>query len=127
MVLDSEAISRWLRDDSEFAAWLEGAQRERQRVVTTPMVLLEATYAKTDPRRLDWVTSVVAVEPVTRDTVRAAAALLIAAGLHGHGHAIDATVAELANRQPRPVTVLTSDPDDLRRLCATDVVVHALT
>ncbi|TMR21658.1 hypothetical protein ETD86_14555 [Nonomuraea turkmeniaca] len=46
----------------------------------------------------------------------------VAAGLHGHklhGHkyAIDAVVAELAIRQPRPVVMLTSDVDDMKKLC----------
>lgn len=42
---------------------------------------------------------------------------LKAAGLHGHKYAIDATVAETALRQPGPVAVLTSDVDDMSRLC----------
>jgi hypothetical protein len=41
-----------------------------------------------------------------------------------HAHAIDATVAATALRQPAPVLILTSDPDDMTRLCgrAVDVV-----
>ncbi|MEU8250832.1 hypothetical protein [Nonomuraea sp. NPDC048916] len=43
--------------------------------------------------------------------------MLIGAGLHGHEYAIDAVVAEMAVRQKRPVVMLTSDLDDMIKLC----------
>lgn len=67
--------------------------------------------------RLRWVLSRVKVEPVTEDAAKASAELLKAAGLHGHKYAIDATVAEMALRRPGPVAILTSDLDDMARLC----------
>lgn len=51
------------------------------------------------------------------NAAKAAVELLKVAGLHGHKYAIDATVAEVALRQPGPVAVLTSDVDDMARLC----------
>lgn len=39
------------------------------------------------------------------------------AGLHGHKYAIDAMVAEVALRLPGPTVVLTSDVDDMVKLC----------
>lgn len=54
---------------------------------------------------------------MTEAGAKAAAQLLKAAGLHGHKYAIDATVAEMALRQPGPVAMLTSDVDDMARLC----------
>ena len=39
------------------------------------------------------------------------------AGLHGHKYAIDAAVAETALGQHRPVVMLTSDIDDMTKLC----------
>lgn len=87
------------------------------------MTLLEASHKRSDSRRLDWLLSQVRVEPVTERSARAASELLIAAGMHGHTHAIDAVVAELASRQARPVAVLTSDPSDLGRLCEPHVPV----
>ncbi|MFF0685162.1 hypothetical protein ACFYUG_03535 [Streptomyces albogriseolus] len=54
---------------------------------------------------------------MTEQAARAAAELLKATGLHGHKYAIDATVAEMALRQPGPVAMLTSDIDDMARLC----------
>ena len=43
--------------------------------------------------------------------------LLAAAGLHGHKYALDAIVAATALTAPAPVTVLTSNPEDLLMLC----------
>ncbi|GAA1959055.1 hypothetical protein GCM10009738_36810 [Kitasatospora viridis] len=44
-------------------------------------------------------------------------AVLVEAGLHGHEYAIDAMLAATALAAPGPVTVLTSDPEDLAVLC----------
>lgn len=47
--------------------------------------------------------------------------LLAAASLHGHTYALAAIVAATALASPAPVTVLTSDPEDLRMLCGPGV------
>jgi hypothetical protein len=52
------------------------------------------------------------LDPVARH----AAALLTDAGLHGHEYAIDAMLSATALAAPGPVTVLTSDPEDLTAL-----------
>lgn len=70
-----------------------------------------------DLPRFNWTLSRVKVEPVTEQAAKAAAELLEKAGLHGHKYAIDATVAEVALRQPGPVALLTSDTDDMVKLC----------
>lgn len=49
------------------------------------------------------------LEPVTEQAARAAAELLIAARLHGLKYIIDAAAAEVA--------LLTSDSDDITKLC----------
>jgi hypothetical protein len=56
---------------------------------------------------------------VTEPIARHAAALLAHVGLHGHRHAIDAMLSAtaLAAPGPGPVTILTSDPEDLTVLC----------
>ncbi|WP_231618492.1 DNA-binding protein [Nonomuraea sp. SBT364] len=79
--------------------------------------IVEVSHARANLPRLQWVLSRVRVEPVTERTAKASARLLKAAGLHGHKYAIDATVAEMALRQPGPVVMLTSDVDDMARLC----------
>ncbi|MFI5899368.1 hypothetical protein [Streptomyces cyaneofuscatus] len=56
----------------------------------------------------------------------AAAELLQGAGLHGHKYAIDATVAEVALRQPKPLALLTSGSDDMTKLCGNQVNVIPL-
>ncbi|GAB3699682.1 hypothetical protein GCM10028793_25250 [Nocardiopsis oceani] len=72
---------------------------------------------------LDWRLSQITVEPVGEQTAREAARLLAEAGLHGHRHAIDAMLCATALAAPGPVTILTSDPDDLRKLCGDKVTV----
>ncbi|WP_211367004.1 hypothetical protein [Pseudonocardia kunmingensis] len=52
------------------------------------------------------------------DAPTAAPALLGEAGRHGHRHALDAILSATALAAAGPVTILTSDPDDLTALCA---------
>lgn len=61
------------------------------------------------------------MEPVNEQAAKAAAELLKGARLHGHTYAIDATVAEVALRQPKPVALLTSDSDEMTKLCGDQV------
>jgi predicted nucleic acid-binding protein len=67
------------------------------------------------PSGLEWTLSRLVVEPVTEPIARHAAALLAGVGLHGHKYAIDAMLS--ATALAAPVTVLTSDPEDLTVLC----------
>lgn len=53
-------------------------------------------------------------------------ALLIEAGIHGHKYAIDAAVAVTAMAQHRPVVILTSDIDDMTKLCGPHVRLMAV-
>ncbi|SCK18983.1 hypothetical protein YW7DRAFT_01332 [Streptomyces sp. AmelKG-E11A] len=79
--------------------------------------IVEAAHARVNEARLSRPLSRVRVEAVTEQAARASARLLKQAGPHGHEYAIDATVAEMATRQPGPVAMLTSDLDDMARLC----------
>ncbi len=58
----------------------------------------------------------VTVVPIGQDQGRTAGELLGRTGLSGHRCALDALLAVVALAQPRPVVVLTSDTDDMRRL-----------
>lgn len=60
------------------------------------------------------------------ESARRSAGLLPMAGWHGHKYAIDAMVAEVALRLPPPVAMLTSDVDDMVRLCGRRVRLIAL-
>jgi predicted nucleic acid-binding protein len=66
---------------------------------------------------LEWTLSRLVVEPVTETIARSASALLGDVGLHGHTYAIDAMLAATALASPAPVTILTSDPEDLKVRC----------
>jgi 6-pyruvoyl-tetrahydropterin synthase len=66
------------------------------------------------------------IMPVGDEEAKAASAMLISAGLHGHKYAIDAAVAEMALRQHRPVVMLTSDIDDMAKLCGDRVRLTAV-
>ena len=58
----------------------------------------------------------ITVVPVDKALGRAAAELLGQAGLSGHRCTIVALLAAVALGQPRPVVLLTSDPEDMARL-----------
>ncbi|MZE53403.1 PIN domain-containing protein [Streptomyces sp. SID5770] len=121
LVLDSEGLSAWIARDRSVMAVLKVLDGHGAEFVVCANTIVEATHARVNVSRLDWVLSQVKVEPVTEQVAKAAARLLKGAGLHGHKYAVDATVAATALRQPGPVAVLTSDTDDMARLCGPGV------
>jgi hypothetical protein len=58
---------------------------------------------------------------ITRAVSDVAAELLRGSGLHGHKYAIDATLAAIARAAEPPVTIVTSDPEDLAQLCGPEI------
>ncbi|MGW3561158.1 DNA-binding protein [Streptomyces sp. NPDC000963] len=121
LVLDSEGLSKLLDDDETVVALVMEARTRGMEVVISALTVIEAVHARTNRARLNWVLSGLRVVPVGDEEARAASALLMEAGLHGHKYAIDAAVAEAALRQQRPVVMLTSDVDDMSRLCGARV------
>ncbi|MFD5040514.1 DNA-binding protein [Streptomyces sp. NPDC058377] len=117
LVLDSEGLSKMLDDDEQVVALVAEARSRGMEVVISSLTIIEAVHARTNRSRLDWVPSGLRVVPVGDEEARAASKLLMDAGLHGHKYAVDAAVAEAALRQRRPVVVLTSDIDDMVKLC----------
>ncbi|MEU7119434.1 DNA-binding protein [Streptomyces zaomyceticus] len=117
LVLDGEGLSKLLGDDENVVALVMEARSRGMEVVISALTVIEAVHARTNKTRLNWVLSGLRVVPVGDEEARAASALLIETGLHGHKYAIDAAVAEAALRQLRPVVMLTSDIDDMTRLC----------
>ena len=117
IVLDSEGLSAWIEEYRNVSMIMDSAYRKKTDVVISANTIIEVMHADTNMPRLNWLLSRIKVEPVTEQTAKAAAKLLKDVGLHGHKYAIDATVAEAALRQPRPVAVLTSDVDDMTKLC----------
>ncbi|QFY07165.1 DNA-binding protein [Nonomuraea phyllanthi] len=117
VVLDSQGLSAWIAQDRKILAMFQVFHTMGADFVIGANTIVEVSHARVNLPRLRWVLSRVKVESVTESAAKAAAELLKAAGLHGHKYAINATVAEMALRQPAPVAVLTSDVDDLARLC----------
>ncbi|MGW1658713.1 DNA-binding protein [Streptomyces atratus] len=117
LVLDSEGLSKLLSDDERAVALVAEARSRGMEVVISALTIIEAVHARTNKARLAWVLSGLRTVPVGDEEAKAASALLMAAGLHGHKYAIDAAVAEAALRQQRPVVILTSDVEDMNKLC----------
>ncbi|MCP9209182.1 PIN domain-containing protein [Streptomyces sp. NEAU-Y11] len=117
VVLDSQGLSAWIAQDRKILAMFQVFHEMGADLVVSANTIVEVSHSRVNLPRLNWALSRVKVEPVTEQAAKAAAELLKSAGLHGHKYAIDATVAEAALRQPPPVAVLTSDTDDMARLC----------
>ncbi|WP_327356235.1 DNA-binding protein [Streptomyces sp. NBC_01304] len=121
LILDSEGLSKVVLRNPKLTAWLVAAEEEDARVVTSAATLVEARDPHVNQAKFDWAVSRIHVEPVTEEIARQASKLLAAAKLHGHKYAIDAILSALALSSPAPVTVLTSDPDDITTLCGNRV------
>ncbi len=121
VVLDSEGLSAWIAQDRKALTLFKVFHEMGADLVISANTIVEVSHSRVNMPRLQWALSRVKVEPVTEQTAKEAARLLKAAGLHGHKYAIDATVAEAALRQVGPVAILTSDIDDMTRLCGQHV------
>ena len=117
LVLDSQGFSGWIDRDRKVMRLLEQAERDGADLAMSAATIIEASRPRVNIARLSWLLSRIRVEAVTKESAHRSAELLKAAGLHGHKYAIDAMVAEVALRLPAPVVVLTSDVDDMVRLC----------
>lgn len=117
LVLDSQGFAGWIDRDRKVMRLLEQAERDGADLAMSAATIIEVSHSAVDIARLSWLLSRIRVEAVTEESARRSAGLLKAAGLHGHQYAIDAMVAEVALRLPAPVVVLTSDVDDMVKLC----------
>jgi predicted nucleic acid-binding protein len=121
LVLDCEGLSKLVGDHEPTVAMVAEARGRGMEVVINALTIVEATHRRTGKTRLNWLLSGLRISPVGDKEAKAASDLLLNAGLHGHKYAIDAAVAEMAIRQPRPVVLLTSDTDDMSKLCGAHV------
>ena len=117
VILDSEGLSKWCAADQRVTAIVREAQNNDFRVVISALTPIEAFDGRVPNVRLHWHLSRLRVEPVTEEVSIHALDLLRESGLHGHKYAIDAVVAATALRSIRPVIILTSDEDDMGKLC----------
>jgi predicted nucleic acid-binding protein len=123
LVLDSEGLAKAVLRDRDMTGWLALALADDLRVVTSAATLVEVIHPRINRPALDWTLSRIVIEPVSEDIARRASELLSGVGRHGHKYAIDAMVSATALAAPRPVTVLTSDPEDIATLCGRHVTV----
>jgi hypothetical protein len=121
LILDCEGLSLLVRQDQGLLEWLTACECEDVRVSISSVTLVEARDPRVKQSRFDYAVSRVNVIPPSEAIARHASKLLAAAGLHGHKYALDAIVAATALEQPEPVTLLTSDPEDLSALCGSRV------
>lgn len=121
LVLDCEGLSKLVGDHEPVVALVAEARKRGMEVVISALTLIEAVHRKTDRPRLARVLSGLRIVPVGEEEARAASQMLIGAGLNGHKYAIDAAVGEMALRKRRPVVMLTSDVDDMTKLCGDKV------
>jgi predicted nucleic acid-binding protein len=121
VVLDSQGLSAWVAQDRKVLGLLKVFHEMGADLVISANTIVEVSHSRVNMPRLQWTLSRVKVEPVTEQTAKEAARLLKTAGLHGRKYAIDATVAEAALRQAGPVVLLTSDIDDMARLCGKQI------
>ena len=117
LVLDCEGLSKLVNDHERVVALVTESRKRGMEVVVNALTIIETAHRRTDKARLAWILSGVRIGHVGEEEAKAASTMLINAGLHGHKYAIDAAVAEMAVRQRRPVVLLTSDIDDMTKLC----------
>ncbi|MFI5720438.1 PIN domain-containing protein [Nocardia sp. NPDC051750] len=123
LVLDSEGLAKAVLRDRAVTGWLALARADDMRVITSAATLVEVVHPRIKRPALEWTLSRLVIEPVTEPIARHAAALLADANLHGHKYAIDAMLSATALSAAGPVTVLTSDPDDLTALCGSHATI----
>lgn len=126
LVLDSEGLSKWCSADGRVTAYVREAQDNDFRVITSALTPVEAVDVRSKNDRFRWFLSRLKIEPVTDEISFHAIDLLREAGLRGHKYAIDAVVAATALRAASPVVILTSDADDMGKLCGKQVRIVAV-
>jgi hypothetical protein len=114
--LDAEGLRKLADGNPRAVSFAKDAQAADAIVVTAASTLTEVLRGGPRDTPVHRVLKEITVIPVGRELGRAAGELLGKTGLSGHQWALDALVAVVALAQPRPVVVLTSDTDDLRRL-----------
>ncbi|MGH3300453.1 MAG: PIN domain-containing protein [Streptosporangiaceae bacterium] len=116
LVLDAEGIVKFADGDPRTLERLRYAWRRNGYVITAASALAEVLRGGPRDAKVHRVLSRVTVVPIDKALGRAAGELLGRARLSGHRCTIDALLAAVALGLPRPVVLLTSDPDDLARL-----------
>ena len=123
LLLDSHGVTTAATYDRTCLAVLEQARND-EAAVLVPWTALAETLQGSRKRAVQHALSRLELVPILEQDYRDAAELMEATGMGGH--TIDALVAAVARRQPRPVLIATSDPGDLRRLLQRDADIGVL-
>lgn len=116
LVLDAEGLVKLAGGDPQARNLFEVIRRRRGHIVTAASTLTEVLRGGPGDARVHRVLGRITVVPIDEQEGRAAGELLGRTGMSGHRCALDALLAVVALEQPRPVILLTSDPNDLARL-----------
>ncbi|MGW5122621.1 PIN domain-containing protein [Streptomyces sp. NPDC004069] len=121
LLLDSEGLSRFMDSDPYVTGLVRTAQAKDTLVAVSNLTLIEAWHSKIRMDRLRWHVSRLEILPVTDVITWRAIDLLRNANLHGHKYAIDSVVAATALNYSGPRIIVTSDADDMNKLCGEKV------
>ena len=116
LVLDAEGLVKLANGHPLAVSLARDTQLADAEVVTSASTLAEVLRGGAKDAPVHRVLSRVTVVPIRPEEGRAAGELLGRTGLSGHRCALDALLATVALAQPRPVILLTSDTEDMRRL-----------
>ncbi len=117
LLLDSQGLSKFMDNDAQVTGLVRMAQSKDTLVAVSNLTLIEAWQSKLHMDRFRWHVSRLEVLPVTETIAWRAIELLRNANLHGHTYAIDSVVAATALGYSGPRIIVTSDADDLNKLC----------
>jgi len=126
LVLDSQGLSLYLEQDRGVLAMVRSALDRGANRVISGATLIEAHHSGVKSARWNFVLSQLDTKPLSVEWCREATGRLSRTGLHGHKYAIDAMVAVTAMHQPGPIVMLTSDVDDMAKLCGERVTLVAV-
>jgi predicted nucleic acid-binding protein len=116
LVLDAEGLVQLAGGNPLAVSLARDTYQAEADVVTSAPTLVGVLRGGPRDAPMHRILSRVTVVPIGAEQGRAAGELLGRTGLSGHRCALDALLAVVALVQPRPVIVLTSDADDMRRL-----------
>jgi predicted nucleic acid-binding protein len=116
LVLDAQGLVKFAAGDPAVRALARKAYERYERVVTAASTLAEVLRGRTEDVRIHRILQRVSVASIDKEAGRQAGELLGAIGMSGHRCTVDALLAVVALAQPRPVVLVTSDPEDMARL-----------
>jgi predicted nucleic acid-binding protein len=116
LVLDAQGLVKFAAGDPAVRALARKAYERYERVVTAASTLTAVLRGRAEDARIHRVLQRVSVASINKELGREAGELLGATGMSGNRCTVDALLAVVALAQPRPVVLVTSDPEDMARL-----------